>query len=259
MKRLTAVLLALLLLLPLLPAAALSWPEGAAGALRQYVETVNGFLAAQGEPEINSVFECYSSFAVIGVTDAEMSDTPEQNEIAVYLSRGELHYLQLRVTDQPARFSQLAAALIIAASPGGMTLKDAQKEANRCVEKAAKAPANSFSDTANTIQGDSLRAYFAYEPAEYPGQNPAVRTLQMTLVFPLPGYGSPVYLTPAPEEENGNFNGEGSPEWEGGTPLENLYGASEEEYESGIHFNVEISPTPEPQIEWNATPTPSPR
>jgi len=233
------------------PALALTWPDNAPQPLRSYVEAVNESLASLGERPINSVFESYPGFAVLGVTEADMAEVPEQAEITVYFARGELHYLQLRVTEGLNAFPALAAALIHAASPEAVKLSDILRETTRYLERVRKTPDNSFADRTDTMQGDSVRAYYAYEPYQYASQNPPVPTLQVTVVFPLPGFGNPVYVTPVPGGESTTYNGEGSPEWQGsGTPRESLSTLTEGEEEPELHLVITLTPTPEPEIEW---------
>ena len=256
MRRLASLLLCLTLLLSLQAASALSWPEGTGEALRQYFDAVNARLQELGAMPVNSVFESYPTFAVLGVTDAGMAEVPEQVELTVYLQGGELHYLQLRVTDALDRFPAIAAACIMAASPEEITQKDALKQPTACLERVYKTPLNSFESVPDTLRGETVRTYYAYYPSQYPMQDPPVRCLQMTLVFPLPGYGDLNSVTPPPDGYTVNpYNGDGTSEWNDNRPIEDLRNM-DDEYEPDLHLNITLSPTPEPDIDWNATPAP---
>ena len=80
LKRLWTLLCALLLL-PAAALAELTWPDGATGgqqALQAYIARVNDNLAQQGSRQVNSLFEYYTGFAVLGVTAKDMAEVPDE-------------------------------------------------------------------------------------------------------------------------------------------------------------------------------------
>ena len=69
LKRLAALLLAAMLL-PLSALAEIVWPDQTAGQqqLKEYISRVNNNLAQLSQQPVNRLFECYDTFAVLGVT-----------------------------------------------------------------------------------------------------------------------------------------------------------------------------------------------
>ena len=220
-------LLCALLMLPACALADLAWPAGATAgqlALQEYVARVNGNLAQLGTGQVNSIFECYSGFAVLGVTSQDMAEVPEGVELTFTLNEDSLSQLQLRVSD-PSRFAALAAGCIQAASPDAMTLQDALRTPTEHVSQVQSAPANSYEEQIITGPGDAPRTYYAYYPNQY---RDGVNWLQLTLIFPRTDAQSAAAIgavtpAPVPEEE---YEGTG--------------------YDGGIHLEVFVTPTPEP-------------
>lgn len=236
-KRLAA-LLCVLMFLPALALAELSWPENATQGqllLQGYVSRVNDNLAQLGRGTVNSIFECYPGLAVMGVTAADGADSPEGVEMTFTLYEDRINILQLRV-NQPELFAALAGSCIQACSPTVTTLEDAQKEPANCAAKAQTEPGNSFEDEVVELNGPAPRVYYAYYPNQY---QDGVNWLQMTLVFPQDQSGDVAVVTVTENppmtstlyytDENGEVVGyEGVP------------------YDGGIHLEVFITPTPEP-------------
>ena len=226
-KRLCALLCALLLL----PGAALSdmiWPEPLTPGqqnLKAYVERVNQNQSQQNRGWVNSIFECYATFAVLGMTTLDMAEIPEGVELSFTMEGDHLDTLQLRVND-PTRFANLAASCIQAASPTAITLEDALKDPTAYANKAMKNPANSFEDEIIDLNGMTPRVYYAYYPNQY---KDGVNWLQMTLIFPLPGAGDAAVFTtetPPPFDQDAEHP---------------VY-----DYDGGTHFEIFTTPTPEP-------------
>ena len=76
-RRLLALLLAAALLLPGTGTASIAWKENtpAQKLLKEYIENVNTYLIERGEQEINTRFEMYDQFAVLGITSAPGAET----------------------------------------------------------------------------------------------------------------------------------------------------------------------------------------
>jgi len=225
-KRLCALVCALML--PLSALAEITWPANMQPgqlALKTYIELVNQNQNQQERGWINSVFECYPTFATLGMTTFDMAEIPEGVELTFTMENGYLDTLQLRVND-PARFPALAASCIQAASPASITLEDALKDPTAHANKAAKSPNDSFEDEVDLLNGLTPRVYYAYYPNQY---RDGVSWLQMTLVFPLPGAAEAgVATTPTPPP--------------GDTELE----FDLTDYDGGVHLEVFTTPTPEP-------------
>jgi len=225
-KRICALVCALLL--PLSAMAELIWPaELTAGQaeLKAYIEMVNRNQSLQSRGWVNSLFECYPTFATMGMTSLDMAEIPEGVELTFTMEGDHLDTLQLRVND-PARFASLAASCIQAASPDVTTLEDALKDPAYHASKASKEPGNSFEDTVDTHNGPAPRVYYAYYPNQY---RDGVNWLQMMLIFPLPGYGEAAVAatsTPAPADSSLEYQGY--------------------DYDGGTHLEIFTTPTPEP-------------
>lgn len=226
-KRLCALLCALLLL----PASALgeiSWPEPLTTGqtlLREYIDRVNQNQSQQNRGWVNSMFECYPTFAVLGMTALDMAEVPEGVELSFTLNSDSLDTLQLRVND-PTRFASLAASCIQAASPTTSTLEDALADPTAYAEKAISNPGNSFEDTIDDLNGLTPRVYYAYYPNQY---RDGVNWLQMTLIFPLAGSAEASATTPEPPP-----SADPSLEYEG------------YDYDGGTHLEIFVTATPEP-------------
>ena len=227
LKRLWTLLCALLLL-PAAVLAELTWPEGATGgqqALQAYIARVNDNLAQLGSRQVNSIFEYYEGFAVLGVTDQGMAEVPEGVELTFTMNEDSLSQLQLRVND-PACFAALAASCIQAASPEATTLQDAMNTPAGHAARAQSEPANSYEEQIITGPGDAPRTYYAYYPNQY---RDGVNWLQLTLIFPRSDAQAAAAIgavTPAPADPEQEYEGTG--------------------YDGGIHLEVFVTPTPEP-------------
>ena len=227
LKRLCAFACALLLL-PAAALAQLTWPDAATSgqmALEDYIARVNGNLAQLGAAQVNSVFECYAGFAVLGVTARDMAEVPEGVELTFTLNEDSLAQLQLRVND-PSAFAALAGSCIEAASPGAMTLQDAMSTPAAHAARVLGAPANSYEEQVITGPGDAPRTYYAYYPNQY---RDGVNWLQLTLIFPWADARAAAVIgaaTPAPAGPEQEYEGTG--------------------YDGGVHLEVFVTPTPEP-------------
>ncbi len=207
-----------------------AWPAAETEGQRQlqaYMARVDENLAAQGQSQFNSLFECYATFACLGVTAQDNAEVPEQVELLITLYEESMNVLQLRVSD-PARFGPLAASCIQAASPSVIVLADALAGAQPYAAKAQSAPQNSFEEPVDEMNGSAPRAYYAYYPNQY---QDGVNWLQLTLIFPMAGSGdAALYTVPsataAPAVED---------EYEGYHPSDNY-----------PHLEVFLQETPEP-------------
>ena len=216
------------LLLPVAAMAELTWPANLTAGqaeLKAYIELVNQNQSLQSRGWVNSLFECYPTFATMGMTILDMAEIPEGVELTFTMEGDHLDTLQLRV-DDPTRFAALAASCIQAASPDVTTLEEALKDPTYHANKAIEAPANSFEDTVDTLNGPAPRVYYAYYPNQY---RDGVNWLQMTLIFPLPGYGDAAVAatqTPPPADPTLEYEGY--------------------DYDGGTHLEIFTTPTPEP-------------
>ena len=234
-RRLSALLLALLILAPAGGLADLKLKEGtpAQKMLKEYITNVNEFLVEQGEMEINRIFEQYDQVTVLGITYSDDAELPEGIEITVYLYYDSPNSLQLRVNNA-ARFPKIAAAFLRALSPATMTMADALAKPAARAKKAETDPANSFEDEIEELNGTTPRAYYAYFPNQY---HDGVNWLQMTIIFPLEGYW---------DAESGVIDGE--------TPTRgpDTYSGNDAEYDGYFsgddfeHLEIFMTPTPEP-------------
>ncbi len=223
----------------LLPAWGLSseipgFPENTAGQrmLKQYAEQANLFLIQQGELGINSVFEAQRSMVVFGITSQPGEFLPEGVEITAMLYENSINTLQVRVNDF-SRFPRIAASFIRALTPDSMSMKEALDEPTKRMQKASKAPKNSFADQVETLNGTVPYIYYAYYPNQY---HEEVNWLQMTIVFPMEGYWdgrsiqSGTQVTDAPwvdEDQDADYEGYDS----------------QDDY---VHYEIFVTPTPEP-------------
>lgn len=198
MCRRIAALLCVIMLLCASASADMKWPSpGTAGqqALREYIGEVNFILSGHSHPTVNSLFECYTFGASLGITDWDDAEIPEDVELTFTLTGDGIETLTLRSTRVDS-FPTLAGACIQAVSPNLITWEDAIADAGIYARKAAKNPSDSFADNVITLQGAQPRTYWAYYPNQYHDDR---NWLQMTLVFPLPGSEeSGVRATPAP-------------------------------------------------------------
>ena len=141
------------------------------------------------------------------------------------MNEDSLSQLQLRVND-PACFTALAASCIQAASPEAMTLQDAMTTPASHAARAQSEPANSYEEQVITGPGDAPRTYYAYYPNQY---RDGVNWLQLTLIFPRSDAQAATAIsavTPPPADSEQEYEGTG--------------------YDGGIHLEVFVTPTPEP-------------
>lgn len=230
-KRLLALLCALLL--PIAALADIVWPtppgEGQA-ELQAFIDSVNQNQTQQNQQTVNSLFECYPTFASLGITAQDMAEIPEGVEMTFTLEDGHLDTLTLRASD-PGSFASLAASCIQAASPE-TSLEDALADPTYHANRAAATPNNSFEDTVELANGLTPRVYYAYYPNQY---KDGVNWLQMTLVFPMPGAeGSSLSATPTPDAGQTWHDEEYDSDYSG------------YDYDGGTHLEIFTTATPEP-------------
>lgn len=232
-KRLAALLL-VCMLLPFSAGAELAFPADTAGQiqLRDYIDRVNANLLTQGQAEVNALFECYTGFATLGITQQPDATTPEDVELTFLLYDDCLNSLQLRVSS-PEKFAAIAASCIQAACPDLMTLQEALTDPTSYASKVISAPDNSFEDVIETLNGPSARVYYAYYPDQYDN---GVDWLQMTLIFPLGGISnSSISATQTPPPAGyGYYDNNADTGYEG------------YEYDGGTHLEIFTTATPEP-------------
>ncbi|MBQ9251249.1 MAG: hypothetical protein IJ188_01260 [Clostridia bacterium] len=210
------------------------WPENTEGQriLKSYVETANRFLIEQGEPGVNSLFEAYASFEVLGITDLPEAETPEKVEITAQLFASSINSLEVRVSDL-SRFPRIAASFLQALAPETTTREEALKVPTQRMQKAAKNPENSFEDQVEVLNGTVPYVYYAYYPNQY---RDGVNWIQMTIIFPLEGYWDGLGVQSGSEATRGpDTYSDHSEDYEG-------Y-ASEDDY---THYEIFLTATPEP-------------
>ncbi|MCH5287499.1 MAG: hypothetical protein J1E43_08750 [Christensenellaceae bacterium] len=239
MRKLAALLLALMMMSSATALAEMNWPKlTTAGQeqLRDYISRVNGNMTVQGQPAVNSIFEFYETFATMGVTSADNADIPESVELTFLLSADGPQTLQLRVSDA-GRFAAIAAACVQASSPTAIALETALTETTQFVQQTLSEPYTIIEDTVNVVQGASPRVYYAYYPNQY---SDGVDWRQLTLVFPLPGSeDAPVAVTPEPAVALDADSNE-------------VYSMNTRTYEEEYqHLEVFLTPTPEPDSAAN--------
>ena len=233
-KRIVALCLLAGLLFTAVARADMVWKKDtpAQEVLADYIGRVNSLLTAAGETKINSLFEIYDEFAVLGITEEENAETPEGVEITVRLDYQTIDTLQLRVND-PNRFVTVAAALIRALYGESMTQEDAAHIPAVRASKAKTEPDNSFEEEIDELNGTIPRFYYAYYPNQY---HDGVSWMQMTVIFPIAGQwdgkgmilGESEKRTPTPDAD-------ADPDYEGYF--------STDDYD---HFEIFMTPTPEP-------------
>ena len=232
-KKAAALLLALLLTVTAGGADPV-WKQNTDGQrmLVRYLTKVNEYLLSAGESPINSLFEMYNGTASFGITDQPDAEIPEDVEITALLFPDTVNRLVLRVSD-PDRFPRIAGAFLRALEPDRMTAEEAVAVPYSRARKAASAPATSFEDTVEELNGTVPYVYYAYYPDQY---HDSVSWLQMTVVFPMAGAwdGDAVFgdetATRAPDTYSGH-----SDDYEG------YY--SDDDYS---HLEIFVTPTPEP-------------
>ena len=214
--------------------AEVAWPEETGGQrqLKAYAEQADRFLKEQGEPGINSLFEAYPGFEVFGITDQPDAEVPGSTEITAWLFRDAINRLEVRVSDM-ARFPRIAAAFIQALSPERTSREEALKEPNKRMQRAAASPETSFEDSVEILNGTVPYIYYAYYPNQY---QDGVNWLQMTIVFPLEGYGGDgTYLTGSEATRGPDTYSDHSSDYEGYDSKDDF-----------THYEFFLTPTPEP-------------
>ena len=200
--------------------------------LKHYIESANGILKEQGEIPVNSLFEMYNGFAVLGITQESDAETPEGVEITVRMYYDSLDILELRVSDI-TRFPVIASALIEAMygdyTPGEKLLAIPAARA----EQAAEEPSRSFEEPLDDMNGTMPRIYYAYFPDQY---RDGVNWIQMTIVFPMAGAWDGESILLGQTEEKGVDPDSGVSE-----DYEGYY--SSDDYS---HYEFFTTPTPEP-------------
>ena len=234
-RRGTALLMAILLMLVSAGAAAdLNWKTEtpAQQLLKDYIGNVNRFLADQGEQEINSLFEMYARFAEMGITEKPEAEQAEDVQIHVELYYDTLNRLELRMNDLE-RFPRIAAAFLWALAPESTSVSDALRIPADRADQALKQPAVSFQDEVEELNGTRSRVYYAYSPNKY---RDGVNWMEMTIVFPLGGYGlDSGFVTEATETKGPDTWSDHDEEYEGYF--------SQDDY---THLEVFTTATPEP-------------
>lgn len=212
----------------------LSWVQNtpAQTALKEYIENVNRYLTDQGETGINTIFEMYSAFAVLGITALPNAETPEDVEITVTLTYDGISSLQLRTSDI-RRFPVIAASLIRALYGDSMSAEEAIAIPADRAASVLKAPDNSYEEKVDDLNGTVPRFYYAYYPNQY---HDGISWMQMTIIFPMPGTWDGGGMITGTVEEKGQDPDSGASE-----DYEGYY--SEDDYS---HYEVFSSPTPEP-------------
>ena len=200
--------------------------------LKNYIETVNAYLVDHGETPVNSLFEIYNGFAVLGITEEADAETPEGVEITLTMFFDCLDMLELRVSDI-SRFPVIADAMI-QAMYGEKEVPEKLTEITAArAEQADKEPAKSYVEPVDDMNGTMPRIYFAYYPNQY---KDGVSWIQMTVVFPLAGeWDGDAVLLGETEVKNLNPDGDASEDFEG------YY--STDDYQ---HYEFFTTPTPEP-------------
>lgn len=200
--------------------------------LKQYIEETNRNLTGGGETPINSLFEMYDAFAVLGITEEPDAETPEGIEITVRLFYDSMDMLELRVNDT-GRFPGIAAALIRAMygenDPGEKVLEVPRARA----EQFRKEPARSYEEPVDDMNGTMPRIYYAYYPDQY---RDGVSWAQMTIIFPMAGAWDGGSVLLGQTDEKGVDPDSGASE-----DYEGYY--SRDDYS---HFEVFTTSTPEP-------------
>ena len=221
------------------------WDESAferAPAAETYVKQVNLSLLRAGVPQINTLFECYETFAVLGITQAPQAENVEDIEITLFLESGKIRKAELHLCDQ-ASFVILAAAMTAIASGEApdVSLKSFMDYPEKFAKTIQQDPLRSIECTVDEMQGDTVRVYCAYTPNEY-GDGTAWITY--TLIFPRETeekIGS--FVTPPPETEKEIIRD--------GTDDDGDYAP----YDEGTHLEIFVTPTPEPDSaaaeEWS--------
>ncbi len=234
-KRGAALLLAVTVLL-LIPSAYadLPWLQETGGQrqLKSYIENVNAFLTEAGMQPVNSLFEEYASFAVLGITASAQAETPEGTEITVKLFSDTMNSLELRM-NRTDLFPEVAGAFIKALSEDEGSTETALLTVLEKARRASENPEQSFEDEVEELNGTKPYIYCAYYPDQF---SDGVSWIQMTVIFPMNGM--------LEWEEVGSYSET--------TKAPDTYSDRNEDYEGYYfsdgynHYDVYATPTPEP-------------
>ena len=231
MRRIAALMMACMLLTGT-ALADIAWPADMNPAqvmLRDYVTRINEGLVASGYRPVNALFEMYPSFAVLGISSDPSTMIPEGVEMTFTMQASTLGTMQLRVND-PAIFTVLAG-LCISSVDASIVPENARNYADGYTKRVMAAPLTGFAETPDLSNGTTVKAYFAYYPNQF---RDGVNWMQLTVVFPLAGVdASFAGATPTPGP-----NGE-TPGYEG-------YMDDDYQEDGMTHFEVFVTPTPEP-------------
>ena len=234
-KRLLYLAAAAVILTAAVCMAAPAWKTDTAAQviLKEYIEAANRYLAEKGEKPVNRLFEMYPTIAVMGITAKDDAETPEDVEITATLLTDRIDQIQLRVSDDPERFSVIATCLIRALYGENISEEDARKAPADLSEKARKTPKNSYEEPIEDLSGRIPRFYYAYYPNQYhDGHN----WLQMTIIFPMEAeWNGSEMIIGVPEERGIDPESGASEDYEG-------YFSSDD-YN---HYEVFMTATPEP-------------
>ena len=234
-KRIRCVAIAVITLAIVFCSAEQVWKTDTPGQkiLKAYIESTNQYLKDSGEKPINRVFEIYPAFAALGITETADAEAPEGVEITAELLDERINRLQLRVSDDPDRFSIIAACLIRALYGNNISAEDAMKVPAELAAKAKTAPNNSYEEPVEELSGRIPRMYYAYYPDQY---HDGMNWLQMTIIFPMEAsWAGSDMIIGTPEERGIDPESGVSEDYEGYF--------SEDDY---THYEVFMTATPEP-------------
>lgn len=233
-KRILSITAAMILTLSICMAET-NWKTDTPGQkiLKAYIESANHYLAEQGEKTINRLFEMYPGIAVMGITEKIDAESPEGVEITATLLNERIDTVQLRVSNDPDRFSKIATCLIQALYGENISTDDALKIPAKLAAKVKNEPKNSYEEPVEELSGRIPRFYYAYYPNQYhDGQN----WLQMTVIFPMDTEWNGTEMIIGTAEEKGI-----DPESGVSEDYEGYF--SQDDYN---HFEVFVTATPEP-------------
>ena len=234
-KRILCAAAAVLLLAVAVCAGEQAWKTDTPGQafLKAYIETANRLLTEKGEKPVNRLFEMYPTIAVMGITEQEDAEVPENVEITAVLLEDRIDRIQLRVSGDPGRFSVIAACMIQALYGDNISTENALKAPADLADRAAKTPNDSYEEPVEELSGRIPRFYYAYYPNQYhDGQN----WLQMTVIFPMEtSWNGSEMIIGTPEERGIDPESGVSEDYEGYF--------SRDDYS---HFEVFATATPEP-------------
>jgi hypothetical protein len=232
-RRISILLLVLILACNGIAAADIEWPEETNGqkVLKQYIESVNSYLAQQDEMPVNRCFEIHRSIAILGITAEDDAEIPEDIEINVRMNDDSLDSLELIVRNVH-RFPAIATAFLRALFQDSET---SSREIEVPAQKAAQAlqnPDTSFGEEIYNDKGNAPRIYYNY----YPDYLYMEKWIIMTIIFPMKDAWDGSDILTIRDEEKVYI-----PDEEIGEAYEGYY--SKDDYS---HFDVFTTPTPEP-------------